>query len=186
MWSFDSSNMFQTSDLRVQDGGKKLPGGPSRDLLHCDKCNVTFNDKDDLLQHQLSSHQRRRSRNGGQSITDGVIIKDGKFECQFCHKTFEEKHRYNGHVGNHVKNQGSVVSPNLTENAGVCVDDAEGTSKGCHNQEEKKNLNRKVYFVQVALLDSRCNASLLDEHNSLISAGQVHVPEDHWEETLMF
>ncbi|CAN4092462.1 unnamed protein product [Withania somnifera] len=119
-----------TSDLRVQDGGKKesslfqnssaavvhgelqgllnfgeLSEVQVGDLLHCDKCNVTFIHKDDLLQHQLTSHQRRRSRNGGQSITDGVIIKDGKFECQFCHKTFEEKHRYNGHVGNHVKYQ---------------------------------------------------------------------------------
>ncbi|KAI4367485.1 hypothetical protein MLD38_023218 [Melastoma candidum] len=27
-----------------------------------------------------------------------------KFECQFCHKVFDERRRYNGHVGNHVKN----------------------------------------------------------------------------------
>ncbi|XP_055833827.1 uncharacterized protein LOC129902545 isoform X2 [Solanum dulcamara] len=127
-----------TSDLRIQDGGKKessffhnsspavghgelqvlvnfgeLSEVQVGDLLHCDKCNVTFNNKDDLLQHQLFSHQRRRSKNGGQSITDGVIIKDGKFECQFCHKTFEEKHRYNGHVGNHVKKQVKTVDGSL-------------------------------------------------------------------------
>ncbi|KAH0681387.1 hypothetical protein KY284_022472 [Solanum tuberosum] len=127
-----------TSDLRIQDGGKKessvfhnsspavghgelqvlvnfgeLSEVQVGDLLHCDKCNVTFNNKDDLLQHQLFSHQRRRSRNGGQSITDGVIIRDGKFECQFCHKTFEEKHRYNGHVGNHVKKQVKTVDGSL-------------------------------------------------------------------------
>ncbi|KAF3632482.1 putative LRR receptor-like serine/threonine-protein kinase-like [Capsicum annuum] len=208
-----------SADLRVQDGGEKesslfhnsapavghgefqgllnfgeLSEVQVGDLLHCDKCNVTFNNKNDLLKHQLSSHQKRRSRNGGQSITDGVIIKDGKFECQFCHKTFEEKHRYNGHVGNHVKYQlktadgslpikmGGYVEPvvssramlrepimqdsvvplrNLTENAGASVDDgdnhappskiqeddhmetddklegpAEGTNKGCHNQED--------------------------------------------------
>lgn len=130
--------MLQTSDLRIQDGGKKesslfhnsspavghgelqvlvnfgeLSEVQVGDLLHCDKCNVTFNNKDDLLQHQLFSHQRRRSKNGGQSITDGVIIKDGKFECQFCHKTFEEKHRYNGHVGNHVKKQVKTVDGSL-------------------------------------------------------------------------
>lgn len=211
-----------TSDLRAQDGGKKesslfhnsspavvhgelqgllnfgeLSEVQVGDLLHCDKCNVTFHHRDDLLQHQLSSHQRRRSRNGGQSITDGVIIKDGKFECQFCHKTFEEKHRYNGHVGNHVKYQlktadgslpikmGGYVEPvvssgamlrepimqnsvvsarNLTENAGVNADDgdnpappskiqeedhmetddkleAEGTNKGCHNQERRSSVS---------------------------------------------
>lgn len=130
--------MFQTSDLRIQDGGKKessvfhnsspavghgelqvllnfgeLSEVQVGDLLQCDKCNVTFNNKDDLLQHQLFSHQRRKSRNGGQSITDGVIIRDGKFECQFCHKTFEEKHRYNGHVGNHVKKQVKTVDGSL-------------------------------------------------------------------------
>ncbi|XP_010320178.1 uncharacterized protein [Solanum lycopersicum] len=127
-----------TSDLRIQDGGKKessvfhnsspavghgelqvllnfgeLSEVQVGDLLQCDKCNVTFNNKDDLLQHQLFSHQRRKSRNGGQSITDGVIIRDGKFECQFCHKTFEEKHRYNGHVGNHVKKQVKTVDGSL-------------------------------------------------------------------------
>ncbi|KAK4722422.1 hypothetical protein R3W88_012655 [Solanum pinnatisectum] len=127
-----------TSDLRIQDGGKKessvfhnsspavghgelqvlvnfgeLSEVQVGDLLYCDKCNVTFSNKDDLLQHQLFSHQRRRSRNGGQSITDGVIIRDGKFECQFCHKTFEEKHRYNGHVGNHVKKQVKTVDGSL-------------------------------------------------------------------------
>lgn len=140
--------MFQTSaDLRVQDGGEKesslfhnsapavghgefqgllnfgeLSEVQVGDLLHCDKCNVTFNNKNDLLKHQLSSHQKRRSRNGGQSITDGVIIKDGKFECQFCHKTFEEKHRYNGHVGNHVKYQLKTADGSLPIKMGGYVE----------------------------------------------------------------
>ncbi|XP_059279751.1 uncharacterized protein LOC132033722 [Lycium ferocissimum] len=139
--------LVSTSDLRVQDGGKKesplfhnsssavghgelqvllnfgeLSEVQVGDLLHCDKCNVTFNNKDDLLQHQLSSHQRKRSRNGGQSVTDGVIIKDGKFECQFCHKTFEEKHRYNGHVGNHVKKQVKTANGSLPIKMGECVE----------------------------------------------------------------
>ncbi|KAG4948283.1 hypothetical protein GYH30_041427 [Glycine max] len=75
------------------------------DLLECRKCNMSFNEKDLYLQHLLSFHQRttRRYRLGS-SVGDGVIIKDGKFECQFCHKVFLERRRYNGHVGIHVRN----------------------------------------------------------------------------------
>lgn len=75
------------------------------DLFECHKCNMTFDEKDSYLQHLLSFHQRttRRYRLGS-SVGDGVIIKDGKFECQFCHKVFLERRRYNGHVGIHVRN----------------------------------------------------------------------------------
>ncbi|KOM53975.1 hypothetical protein LR48_Vigan09g263400 [Vigna angularis] len=66
---------------------------------------MSFDEKDSYLQHLLSVHQRttRRYRLGS-SVGDGVIIKDGKFECQFCHKVFLERRRYNGHVGIHVRN----------------------------------------------------------------------------------
>ncbi|KAH9658032.1 methyl-CpG-binding domain-containing protein 8 [Citrus sinensis] len=76
-----------------------------RDLFECHKCEMTFDEKDTYLQHLLSFHQRttRRYRLGS-SVGDGVIIKDGKFECQFCHKVFHERRRYNGHVGIHVRN----------------------------------------------------------------------------------
>lgn len=75
------------------------------DLFECHKCNMTFDEKDSYLQHLLSFHQRttRRYRLGS-SVGDGVIIKDGKYECQFCHKVFLERRRYNGHVGIHVRN----------------------------------------------------------------------------------
>ncbi|KAK7412152.1 hypothetical protein VNO78_03601 [Psophocarpus tetragonolobus] len=75
------------------------------DLFECRKCNLSFDEKDLYLQHLLSIHQRttRRYRLGS-SVGDGVIIKDGKFECQFCHKVFLERRRYNGHVGIHVRN----------------------------------------------------------------------------------
>ncbi|KAE9595074.1 hypothetical protein Lal_00041142 [Lupinus albus] len=75
------------------------------DLFECHRCNLSFDEKDTYLQHLLSVHQRttRRYRLGS-SVGDGVIIKDGKFECQFCHKVFQERHRYNGHVGIHVRN----------------------------------------------------------------------------------
>ncbi|KAL2342094.1 hypothetical protein Fmac_010034 [Flemingia macrophylla] len=75
------------------------------DLFECRKCSMSFDEKDAYLQHLLSFHQRttRRYRLGS-SVGDGVIIKDGKFECQFCHKVFPERRRYNGHVGIHVRN----------------------------------------------------------------------------------
>uniref|UniRef100_A0A2P2KGV2 Uncharacterized protein MANES_07G032600 n=1 Tax=Rhizophora mucronata TaxID=61149 RepID=A0A2P2KGV2_RHIMU len=75
------------------------------DLFECYKCNVKFDEKDTYLQHLLSLHQRttRRYRLGS-SVGDGVIVKDGKYECQFCHKVFHERRRYNGHVGIHVRN----------------------------------------------------------------------------------
>ncbi|XP_009613130.1 uncharacterized protein [Nicotiana tomentosiformis] len=116
----NSSPAVDHGELQVLLNFGELSEVQVGDLLHCDKCNVTFNDKDDLLQHQLS-HRRRRSRNG-QSITDGVIIKDGKFECQFCHKTFEERHRYNGHVGAHVKNQVKTADGSVSVNAGEFVE----------------------------------------------------------------
>ncbi|KAK7328142.1 hypothetical protein VNO77_22238 [Canavalia gladiata] len=75
------------------------------DLFECHRCSMSFDGKDSYLQHLLSFHQRttRRYRLGS-SVGDGVIIKDGKFECQFCHKVFLERRRYNGHVGIHVRN----------------------------------------------------------------------------------
>ncbi|KAF8377322.1 hypothetical protein HHK36_030697 [Tetracentron sinense] len=81
-----------------------------RDLLECHKCNMTFGDKDAYLRHLLSSHQRTAKRcRVGSSIGDGVIVKDGKYECQFCHKIFHERHRYNGHVGVHVRNYAKSI-----------------------------------------------------------------------------
>ncbi|XP_052201973.1 uncharacterized protein LOC127807850 isoform X2 [Diospyros lotus] len=82
----------------VGNSGNIQMGG----TLECDKCPMTFSGKDEFLQHQLSSHRRKRSRIGT-SITDGVIIKGGQYECQFCHKTFNERNRYNGHVGAHIR-----------------------------------------------------------------------------------
>ncbi|MED6204636.1 hypothetical protein PIB30_010755 [Stylosanthes scabra] len=77
------------------------------DLFECHKCDVTFDDKDSYLQHLLSFHQRTTRRYRiGPSVGDGVIIKDGKFECQFCHKVFTERRRYSSHVGIHVRNNG--------------------------------------------------------------------------------
>lgn len=78
--------------------------------LECQECNITFGDKDATLQHMSTFHQRSAKRRKlGKSLTDGVIVKDGKYECQFCHKTFSERHRYNGHIGAHIRYEGLSV-----------------------------------------------------------------------------
>ncbi|KAI3834404.1 hypothetical protein MKW92_018560 [Papaver armeniacum] len=82
---------------------ESVPLVEANDYLVCHKCNTSYAGKDAYLQHLLTSHQSKNKSRLCTSISDGVIIKDGKYECQFCHKIFLEKHRYNGHVGNHVK-----------------------------------------------------------------------------------
>lgn len=100
---------LSVSNERVKEvsllGIENLADVQIHDLFECHKCSMTFGEKDSYLQHLLSVHQRttRRYRLGS-TVGDGVIIKDGKFECQFCHKVFLERRRYNGHVGIHVRN----------------------------------------------------------------------------------
>uniref|UniRef100_A0A2P2IV94 C2H2-type domain-containing protein n=2 Tax=Rhizophora mucronata TaxID=61149 RepID=A0A2P2IV94_RHIMU len=82
----------RTSDVQI---GKKYK---------CHKCTMAFDEEDDLLQHLVLSHQREPKRfRSGISLTEEVIIKNQKYECQCCHKTSEERHCYNGHLGNHIK-----------------------------------------------------------------------------------
>ncbi|KAF6148709.1 hypothetical protein GIB67_019317 [Kingdonia uniflora] len=97
-----------SAEHEMQDavmGADNLADVEIRDLLECSKCNTSFDEKDAYLEHLLTScHQKNAKRSRlGTSVCDGVIIKDGKFECQFCHKIFDERHRYNGHVGVHVR-----------------------------------------------------------------------------------
>ncbi|WCJ44451.1 methyl-CPG-binding domain 8 [Euphorbia peplus] len=70
----------------------------------CHKCIMVFGEPDDLLEHLLSSHQKAPKRIKQEtSFNEEVIINNGKYECQFCHKSYDERHRYNGHLGNHIK-----------------------------------------------------------------------------------
>lgn len=97
----------QVEDIKEVDlsGVENLPDVKIRDLFQCPKCSMTFDEKDGYLHHLVSFHRRStRKHRLGSAVGEGVIIKDGKFECQFCHKVFDERRRYNGHVGNHVKN----------------------------------------------------------------------------------
>ncbi|RWW52571.1 hypothetical protein BHE74_00040994 [Ensete ventricosum] len=75
---------------------------PSR--ADCEKQIVLYNSEN---QQQLASQQRSaKRRKVGKLIDQCVMVKDGNFECQFCHKMFTERHRYDGHVGVHVRCQG--------------------------------------------------------------------------------
>lgn len=75
-------------------------------MLLCYKSNVA-GDKHVKMQQQLSSQQRSAKRRKlGKLIDESVMVKDGNFECQFCHKMFTEIDCYNGHVGVHVRCQG--------------------------------------------------------------------------------
>ncbi|EYU18469.1 hypothetical protein MIMGU_mgv1a004996mg [Erythranthe guttata] len=103
-------------------GIENLPEVQIKDIFECFKCKVTFDEKDSYLQHLFSVHQKTTKRYKiGTPVGEGVIIKDGKYECQFCHKVFDERRSYNGHVGIHVRN--SVKNSN--ELAIITVDDVD-------------------------------------------------------------
>lgn len=104
-----SSNSNENEDCFL--GIENLPEVQVRDIFECVKCKLTFDEKDIYLQHLFSFHQKTTKRYKlGTPVGEGVIIKDGKYECQFCHKVFEERRSYNGHVGSHVRNTGKSSS----------------------------------------------------------------------------
>ncbi|KAE9599336.1 hypothetical protein Lal_00043979 [Lupinus albus] len=128
------------------------------DLFECHKCNLSFDEKDTYLQHLLSVHQRttRRYRLGS-SVGDGVIIKDGKFECQFCHKVFQERRRYNGHVGIHVRNYVRKVedSPGL---ANVQMSDNSPVREEIHSRISK--MDALIEIAQNSIMEPHTSAEL--------------------------
>ncbi|KAL0335108.1 UNVERIFIED_CONTAM: hypothetical protein Sradi_4722700 [Sesamum radiatum] len=100
-----SSNVHENDDCLM--GIENLPEVQVQDIFECFKCNLTFEEKNLYLQHLFSFHQKTTKRyRFGVPVGEGVIIKDGKYECQFCHKVFQERRSYNGHVGIHVRNSG--------------------------------------------------------------------------------
>jgi hypothetical protein len=81
--------------------------GNDNDLQKCTKCSLSFGDKGDYLQHQLSFHQKsRKRRRNSKPVEDGALTKDGKYICQFCSKIFDERTRYVSHTEAHVRYQG--------------------------------------------------------------------------------
>ncbi|XP_022768343.1 uncharacterized protein LOC111312396 [Durio zibethinus] len=91
------------------------------ETIKCHKCIMTFNQQDDFICHLLSSHQGAAKSSGhGTSATEEVIIKNGKYECQFCRELFEESNCYSSHLGIHMKNnlkkvEGSVGEQNTIQ-----------------------------------------------------------------------
>ncbi|KAL9244895.1 hypothetical protein vseg_018611 [Gypsophila vaccaria] len=70
----------------------------------CHAPNRSFNVQEKDLEQLPSTEKKKKKKRGIVStVADGVIMRDGKFECQFCDKAFEERRRYLGHLGNHVK-----------------------------------------------------------------------------------
>lgn len=105
----NSSNSHENENCLM--GIENLPEVQVRDIFECFKCKLTFDEKDVYLQHLFSFHQKTTKRYKlGTPVGEGVIIKDGKYECQFCHKVFQERRSYNGHVGSHVRNSGKKSS----------------------------------------------------------------------------
>lgn len=89
----------------------------------CTKCNLSFGDKGEYLQHQLSFHQKsRKRRRNNKPIEDGALMKDGKYMCQFCNKTFDDRTRYVGHMGAHVRYQGLDTDENIFGAAHVAIE----------------------------------------------------------------
>ncbi|KAK4803772.1 hypothetical protein SAY86_003589 [Trapa natans] len=83
--------------------GENLRNSQTKELYRCHKCTMTFEEKDNLLLHLLSSHKKSRNMSSGAKDIDSVIMKDGKYECQLCHKLFQEKNRFSSHFGIHIK-----------------------------------------------------------------------------------
>ncbi|XVF36701.1 hypothetical protein REPUB_Repub19eG0080400 [Reevesia pubescens] len=84
--------------------------------IKCHKCTMTFNQQDDFICHLLSSHQGTAKSSGhGTSTKEEVIIKNGKYECQFCHELFEERNGYSCHLGIHMMNNMKTVEGSVGE-----------------------------------------------------------------------
>ena len=74
------------------------------EILKCNKCTMTFDEKDDLLHHLSASHNgTANSCNPSSSICNEMTTKEGKYECQFCREIFHEESGYNCHVEIHSK-----------------------------------------------------------------------------------
>ncbi|XP_027158842.1 uncharacterized protein LOC113760461 [Coffea eugenioides] len=157
-----------------------LPEVQVQDLFECYKCNLTFDEKNLYLQHLMSFHQRTTRRyKFGDAVADGVIIKDGKFECQFCHKVFLERRSYNGHVGVHVRNhvKGSELPTPDSVQKSVDSPSWEGL---CRRTSKNALIEIAHNFTSAASSAGPSSAAVEISHPSVINlnetlAGNTHV-----------
>uniref|UniRef100_A0A803LGP7 Uncharacterized protein n=1 Tax=Chenopodium quinoa TaxID=63459 RepID=A0A803LGP7_CHEQI len=96
-------------DKVVKDGKTECQHLDNKVIVKDGKTNCQHVDDKVIVKDAKSDCKKKRRRKLGLSVSDGVIMKDGKYGCQFCTKVFEERRRYLGHVGNHVK--GSIETP---------------------------------------------------------------------------
>ncbi|XP_050208583.1 uncharacterized protein LOC126658024 [Mercurialis annua] len=140
----NGDDLISRSALPVPDSVKHekppttlMEGIPSQvqtiEKYKCHKCTMEYKESDELLQHLLSFHRRESKKiRQESSMHEEAIIKNGKYECQFCLKTFEGRHCYNVHLGNHIKDyfkrfeasggltiQRSTVSPAIAVHSNV-------------------------------------------------------------------
>lgn len=144
----------------------------THDVFECRKCNMNFPEQDAYLEHLLSLHQRAtRKYRLGSSVGDGVIMKNGKFECQFCHKVFEERRRYNGHVGIHVRDyvRRNGESPAL----GSGHSKLESSSRNCFPSKISK-MDALLEIAQCSIFETSTN-----EENGGLSGVPAHGKPNH-------
>ncbi|KAH9321033.1 hypothetical protein KI387_015672 [Taxus chinensis] len=115
-FAFPVNEQIQTSQTNtltitsgmVEDNSSKDQDVPTPNTsVKCSKCDTKFINRSTLMAHLAAVHhgqKEKKTRSAKSSIADGVIVVDGKYECQICHKVFNERHRYTGHVGIHVRN----------------------------------------------------------------------------------
>ncbi|KAM7258023.1 hypothetical protein ACFE04_013764 [Oxalis oulophora] len=77
-----------------------MTGNIKEGALKCHKCPAAFATPDDFCHHLYHCHKKEKLEHNG---FEAVIMKDGTYECQLCQKSFEEKRRYNGHLGSHIR-----------------------------------------------------------------------------------
>ncbi|KAK2984862.1 hypothetical protein RJ640_006611, partial [Escallonia rubra] len=174
----DIASISQNHEEQVTVKTGDLVEVQAGELLKCHKCTMTFMGKDDLLHHQSSSHRRRRSKIGT-SLTDGVIIKSGQYECQFCHKRFSERRRYYGHIGAHVKYDVKNAEASTVSNVSEGVDAVSlgGVPNGEPLQEQPLEANRSVAnFFDASANNELISGSPLSE----LSAGKIEPCTDNY------
>ncbi|XP_074275601.1 uncharacterized protein LOC141599478 isoform X2 [Silene latifolia] len=98
-----TSNMYlpiaaHEKDVSVSNV-ENLPDVQVSDVYECHTCNISFDVKDNYMQHVLSAHERTTKKfRLGSSVGNKVTIRDGNYECQKCNISFDVKDRYLEHL----------------------------------------------------------------------------------------
>nr|GMC91223.1 uncharacterized protein LOC105631583 isoform X2 [Ipomoea batatas] len=106
--NYSHCHIYCTRDARGRDsaGGTDNPVGGVQihDKYYCDICRIGFNERPEFARHRRF---HRKTRSGGYRnrppLTDGMIMKDGKYGCQFCPRVFDRLTSYTGHVRIHLR-----------------------------------------------------------------------------------